>query len=344
MSDNITMSSSTLCVERNNKIDWMRTLGTLLVILAHMEIPSLLSELRTFDVVMLVMISGYSFAVSYSCNPKPLRTYLLKRFNKLIIPVWIMITVLFAGSFVACNIVGRTQLYSIYTVGQSYIFGDGIGYIWIAKVYFMIAAVSYALYRLVSFIKSDAVFLTAISVYVVAYQMLMLTSIKTIYAFSEYVFYLLAYSTIAMIGMRCFINKEFIQKAAIYSVIVFVVLQCICIMKNIGFAPGEYKFPPEIYYLFYGLAVGFVLYIVIPDVKVEWNKWFSSNSYTIYLFHVLIMLCYRMIVDTIGLDFFAKWYVEYPVVIVGSIVATIALHRIKFYFGRIENDKAKAKK
>jgi len=342
MSNDITQSTSILCVERNNRIDWMRTLGTLLVILAHMEIPSLLSELRTFDVVMLVMISGYSFALSYSRNPKTFRVYLLRRFNKLIIPVWTMITVLFAGSFIACKIVGRIQLYSVYTMIQSYIFGDGIGYIWIAKVYFMIAVVSYGLYKLVSIIKSDAVFLGMISVYMMAYQLLMFTPVKTIYAFSEYVSYLLAYSAVAMVGMRCCKNRKFTREAAIYAVIVFAVLQGVGIMKNIGFAPGEYKFPPEIYYLFYGLAIGFALEAVIPDIKVKWNLWFSTNSYTIYLFHVLVMLGYRMCVDSVGINFLIKWYVEYPLVLAGSVVATIVLCRIKSYFGRLGNDKTKA--
>lgn len=46
--------------KRDSTIDLLRVLGTLLVILAHVKIPKVMSEIRTFDVVLLVFISGMS--------------------------------------------------------------------------------------------------------------------------------------------------------------------------------------------------------------------------------------------------------------------------------------------
>lgn len=49
---------------RDLKIDILRTIGILLVILAHVKLPELVRSIRSFDVVMLVFISGMSFAYS----------------------------------------------------------------------------------------------------------------------------------------------------------------------------------------------------------------------------------------------------------------------------------------
>ena len=46
--------------KRDSTIDLLRVLGTLLVIQAHVKIPKVMSEIRIFDVVLLVFISGMS--------------------------------------------------------------------------------------------------------------------------------------------------------------------------------------------------------------------------------------------------------------------------------------------
>ena len=60
--------------KRNQAIDILRILGILLIILAHTSLcddsASIAFNIRNFDVIMMVFISGLSFCQAY----KPIRT------------------------------------------------------------------------------------------------------------------------------------------------------------------------------------------------------------------------------------------------------------------------------
>lgn len=332
-------------IKRNHKIDWLRTIGTLLVILAHVNIPTTLSHIRTFDVVMLVWISGYSFAISYRNKKLSYGKYLLKRFQKLIIPVWILITVIFTCSFLACSRLGREQLYSVSKMFFSYLFDErGIGYIWIAKVYFLIAIISAFLYKINEKIKDNRVFLIATSALFVIYQlMISFISIKDLYLFREFLNYMVAYGLISLIGIRCYTAKNFIKSAWLYSFIGLVCLQIVVLLTDGSFSPGNYKYPPELYYIFYGLSVGILLYIFAPNSSNKIVSWFSKNSFTIYLLHILFMLIYNICHEMLDMQFLKMWYVEYPIIIFTSVLATAVIDQLNQwrykYVSKTENEK-----
>lgn len=48
-------------MQRNMTVDAMRCFGLLLIILAHVSPPDTLFQIRTFDVPMMVFISGMSY-------------------------------------------------------------------------------------------------------------------------------------------------------------------------------------------------------------------------------------------------------------------------------------------
>lgn len=330
---------------RNYKIDWLRTIGTLSVILAHMNIPTIISHIRTFDVVMLVWISGFSYALSYGNKKISYGQYLLKRFKKLIIPTWILITAVFTCSFFACLCVGREQLYSVPKMLFSYLFDErGIGYIWIAKVYFLIAAVSFFLYKINEKIRDNRIFLIVVSAILAIYQSIItFTSVKNIYLFREFLNYTLAYGIISLIGIRCYTSKKFINTVLLYSLTAYACLQVAVILKYDSFSPGNFKYPPELYYLFYGLSVGILLYIIIPNNANRIVLWFSKNSFTVYLLHILAMLAYSMCLEMIDIQLLKMWYIEYPIIVFASVFATVIINRLKQwrckYVFKAENEK-----
>lgn len=51
-------------MQRNMTIDVMRVMGLLLIILAHVNPPGILFQFRTFDVPMMIFVSGVSFYLS----------------------------------------------------------------------------------------------------------------------------------------------------------------------------------------------------------------------------------------------------------------------------------------
>ena len=73
--------------ERNLKIDILRVLGIHLVVLAHINnVPKVLLEIREFDVVLLVFLSGFVYSKS-SCFQ-----HVLKRAKRLLIPSYLAIS------------------------------------------------------------------------------------------------------------------------------------------------------------------------------------------------------------------------------------------------------------
>ena len=305
---------------RDQRIDTMRVIGTFLVILAHVSAPELLQKLRTFDVVMLVFISGLSFAYK---NNVSYGEYLLRRVKKLVLPTYAVITCLFIGAYIVCTVVGRTQLFSWDTIWRSYVFADGVGYIWIVKVYMLIAAVSPLVYRAAKEIKSDALFAALIVGIYGVYHVLMyfFGDIPILY---QYVFQIFPYTLVACIGMRCRDNRSFCWKILIVACVIMVT----DVAVRGAFVFEQHKYPPEYNYLVYGLFMAALLYILLPDKTWSPVVWLSKNSFMIYLFHVIFLLATNFLAEIKVFAFVGVWYVQFVIVVAASVLATVAINFI----------------
>lgn len=311
---------------RDYNIDILRAIGSLLVILAHVRPPEIILNFRSFDVILLVFISGMT--LSYS-NEESLIKYLTKRIKRLVIPTYITITVIFLIAYMACNLLNRTQLFDINTILESYIFFEGIGYIWIVKVYLLIAIMSPIICKIVNNIENDFIFILIIiglsSIYYWMYNEL--NNIIVNY----YIFYMISYSIVAMIGLRCRKKANFVKKIGIFSILIFSIIQIVIIFNNGGFTPTEYKYPPQIYYLSYGISISCILYILFTNLNLKVNKyivWISKNSFNIYLAHIIVLLGINMILDVINIYILEVWVIKFVCVSIGSITLSIILENI----------------
>ena len=77
---------------RDNKIDYVRALCSLTVIIAHVSAPAWINDIRSFDVVALVLISGMSLI--HTSNDS-YSVYLWKRVKKLFVPTALMMIAFF---------------------------------------------------------------------------------------------------------------------------------------------------------------------------------------------------------------------------------------------------------
>ena len=106
--------------KRNVGIDILRVIGILLIILAHVNPPGIIFQLRNFDVVMLVILSGMLSNTSYK-KSKGYFKYLVKRFIRLIIPVWIFLIVFFLGNYICYKNFLFGRIYSLRTIINSFL-------------------------------------------------------------------------------------------------------------------------------------------------------------------------------------------------------------------------------
>lgn len=75
---------------RDKKIDILKAIGAILIILAHVSNSPLILQLRNFDVPLMVMISGY-LAVDSLKKSESNMDYYRKRFIRLVVPTYIFL-------------------------------------------------------------------------------------------------------------------------------------------------------------------------------------------------------------------------------------------------------------
>lgn len=299
--------------KRDNKIDYIRALCTLLVILAHMEIPGVLNEIRTFDVVALVLVSGLS--VNYA-EKKGYINYIKKRIKKLVIPTYTTITFIFLLSFVFCYLFrNNNQLFDANTMLKSYFFAGGIGYIWIVKVYLAIALTLPIIKKIV--VESKKWFWVELVLFWGIYLVLEMRfgNNKIMY---EYFFQIFPYILVASIGVFLF------YKPYCFSYI-FTISSFITIIYAIGyqgFTPSLYKFPPKGFYMAYGLAAACGLYLLMPQKPNTLVNWISRNSFNIYLWHIVLLFITNALGEVALFAWICKWFFQFPIIVIASILLT----------------------
>ena len=130
--------------ERDIQIDILRCSHLLLVILAHVPINETVKSIRSFDVMLLVMIAGISFVKS-GRNKKEFdyKRYLVGRIKRLCVPTWITLAIIFGLAAILCLAVHRKYIYSVKQMIESVFFiggiNGGIGNVWIVRIYMLMA-------------------------------------------------------------------------------------------------------------------------------------------------------------------------------------------------------------
>lgn len=303
--------------QRDISIDYLRVLGTFLVMLAHVLPPDIIQNIRTFDVVMLVYISALSLNISY--NPTTtFKDYLIKRIKRLYVPTAKLLIALFFLSFLACSIVNRQQLFDIKTIIHSFLLlEDGLGYIWITRVYLIIAIFSFFVmkYRDNKYVILGSFALIIAGIFMLPY--LYGTNVVTDSYFVIPVPYLLV-TLIGILVANGRINKNLV-------LVICFAIALLYSLYNRAFEPNAFKYPPSLYYLSYGVACTLILQ-KIPFAPSSIIEWLSKNSFNIYLLHIPFLLGLNFLAEYNA--FFDIWYVKYLIVCLFSVVIPLVYYYV----------------
>lgn len=133
--------------QRDLYIDFLRFIGISLIILAHVEAPSGITQFRSFDVPLMVFVSGLSFSTKGGGFWK----YVWKRVKRLCIPVYLFLTILFTA-VIGAGIVGLKNPWGWDQIAGTYLLLNepNIGYVWIIRVFLMMSIIAPPLYPLVA--------------------------------------------------------------------------------------------------------------------------------------------------------------------------------------------------
>jgi len=304
------------------------------VVLAHTNPPDWLFNIRVFDVCMLVFASGLT--LKYHGNSwKEYLLYLVKRFKRLVVPTWIFLLVYFGFSyFMSLN--NDQWDYTLLDYVRSFTFTGGIDYIWIIRVYFLMAVVS----PLIVKISGSALF-----------KRYWFVSVLVLFVFNE------------LLGQAsgCINNegvRKLVQGFLVYTLGYSIIEIVACLAKSVrirggffavfsaaflilwGFSgaasPQTAKYPPQALYILYGLCVSIGVYCVLEQRRIPDDnilayaiRWLSSNSLWIYLWHIL-PVTYLSKMGLGGVNFVVKWLL----ILVVACILTMAQNAVTYILSK----------
>ena len=141
-------------MQREPSIDILRFIGLSLLILAHVDSPYLLKQIRMFDVPMMVFISGLSYGGKRIDNTGH---FYWSRIKRLLIPVWTFIPIYLLPHALLQSLGLLDSGFTWIGFFESFLFyGDAMGYIWIFKVFIIVMLATPILIKLNNIIKKDS--------------------------------------------------------------------------------------------------------------------------------------------------------------------------------------------
>lgn len=283
---------------RDCTIDFLRSLSIALIVLAHTpNISDTIKNFRVFDVPLITILLGSSYIISSSRNSDSYFIYIKKRFKRLVIPTWKFLSLYFILWSIIYFIFGKPHFLFKDILG-SFLLYDGIGFVWIIRVFFLIAILSPFIKRIAIWATTSTsrILIVTILFYLLYYILIYIYEYTGLGLFYEsMVLETIGYSFFALIGMIVYLNKNHGKKFFLFVGIITFLISGI---KN-GFPAFQfYKYPPMPYYLGYSLMVSMILSIFFNSKKIlltkkieksQWVRFISAESMNIYYVHILFL-------------------------------------------------------
>lgn len=280
---------------RNRDYDFLRCIGITCIVLAHVGLPEALFQLRNFDVPLLVILSGLSYASFSSTRSRSYRRYVFDRFVRLVIPTWILLIIMYSSgvlSFSPFNI-----LCSFSLIGCA-----GIA-LWIIRILFLAAVVSPVLFSLSAKASREIWFYTVLlGVYSLYTVLLMVPDHANRYIDKMYdviVLYNIPYFLIYLYGIRFVrFSRRTLKIHCAIALLCFVLIGSYLYIVTGTFVPTqEFKYPPRVYYISYAFFVTLAIYLVVTSDKYRVEKlkdnamvrFIGSSTLWIFLWHWLFL-------------------------------------------------------
>jgi fucose 4-O-acetylase-like acetyltransferase len=323
-----------LASQRNIHLDLMRFLGILVIMIGHAGPPDWLFQLRNFGTPLLIVASALTYATIYATRPLDISSFYQKRLTRLIVPAWFFLTFFFLFFLVAAQFTGKDYPFSFKDILGSYTFYDGIGYVWILKVYVMLALLTPVALKITNLKISNTAYFSCLVILYAVYEgglRVLAPVIPSSLAgfFNTVIFVVVPYSILYLYGTRLasLTNKE-IAVAVAVSLVIFIAL-VIAKYSDAGyFVPTQkFKYPPTIYYLSYSFFALNLIYLACKYFS-QFAKtsgaailWLASNSLWIYLWHIM---AYYLLFFSVGDDDkrFFVFFARVSFILVFSVVLT----------------------
>ncbi len=296
-------------MERDLKLDILKAIGIILVILAHTaKEKNIIFHIRNFDVVLLVLVSSLLFSRLNETKKDYSKNYFLKRIKRIAFPAWIFLVFFFIVYFFIYKYMGL-EYFNSGTILLSFFFAEGLPCVWILRVFILISLSAVFLLKIQKKLKSKWSFLVFLAVAYLVYEFLIflyinsnlspiINSLHAYHIIDSLFFCFIPYSLLFGFGM---ILNKLTKKEIIFFILVFLSIflfsgYYLNYNSDTFVTPQDYKLPPRIYFFSYGLLASLILYLLITPglIKIVDSRpvikktivFISTASLWIYLWHI----------------------------------------------------------
>lgn len=285
--------------QRDERIDLLRFIGLSMVILAHVYPPMWLAQLRNFDVPLMVLVSALSF--SASVKQESYGQYVWARVKRLVFPVWLFLTLYFAVQWAFAY---PQVLPDSAKILRSYLMIDGIGYVWVIRVFLLVALLAPFIYRFHQRTPQNSQYFRVLLLWYLAYEVAVNMILPEISGISRTIlrntlFDAVPFALLFALGLRvpAMTRPTQLRFLALFTA-VFVLLASWFFWQNGGFQRTQsFKYPPQHYYLAYALMCAFFLWLLAEPLLralrssrlLGFVLFAGSNSIWIYLWHIFFL-------------------------------------------------------
>ncbi|MBW4520569.1 MAG: hypothetical protein KME16_12810 [Scytolyngbya sp. HA4215-MV1] len=327
---------------RDIRFDILKVLGLFCIILAHTQPPAFIFQLRNFDVPLMVMISGTLFYLTTGKKEFSSWAYLRKRVPRLVAPVWLFLAFFFTAFYLLFLVVQHPYPYSFEAISGSFLFRGGIGYVYIIRIFLIIAIASPFILKLYKFLGSETQFLGILAISYVIYEIIFNFLIKDVNLSPPWVAIFIKQYLIICIPYGCLVglgivltklNKQFLLALVFASFATFasIFIHLFFLAHKLGRPAAElvqtqtYKYPPTIYYLSYAIFAAILAYLMVDDLMQKYGNrlmeqenlvdalvFVSTSSLWSYLWHIFWLTIWNLLryvhlplIENFAVKFFA---------------------------------------
>lgn len=286
--------NNTSVSQRDGSIDILRAMAIIGIVIAHCHPDVFFTQLRSFDVILMVFLSS----VCVKGLDKPTfsyKNYAIKRFMRLIVPVWIFLLFYYAGVHIFYYLPAIPEILSSFAFISD-------RYVWIIRILVILALLAPWLYKFTA-AMSKTNLLLSLGIGLCVSECLFLAYSSDVY---DIVFMTIPYGIVYVYGLN--ISKFSRRTNAFVSIVML--LSCVLFGIYASYEAGSFvgtfsfKYPPKFYYFSYGMGVSLLLWVFRKNVEKVFEvlhlssfmKYVGQHTYWLYLWHIPM-------VDIIGTDY-----------------------------------------
>ena len=268
-----------------------------------MGAPEVVHQLRNFDVPLMVILSGISFAQFSSKRLSSYQKYLFSRFLRLVVPTWLFLV--FYNIIIYWfnhKVPGLKDIVRQVTLTG----GTDVG-VWIIRLFFSMSILAPFLLRLNNSIGDGKKFYFAVAVLYLLYELSVQVASTTldhkVYAFIKlFVFFTVGYGFIFFFGLRSVTwDGKVFQRHMVVLGSIFVFFLLLNFFQLHAFVDTDtYKFPARIYYVSYALLAS-MMFLYLLKFSNAFNfvksnrfvRFIGRSTLWIYLWHYFFIKVYH---------------------------------------------------